>query len=99
MCQGNGVSPAAWLVNSIPMIAAHKWKGHGTHFIAPISRQLCHLTGGLCINDTDLIHIDMRRVKTALEVHARLQELVINWGKLLMATGGALKPAKCSFYL
>jgi hypothetical protein len=24
---------------------------------------------------------------------------VINWGKLLIATGGALKPAKCSYYL
>jgi hypothetical protein len=41
----------------------------------------------------------MQRVKTALEAHARLQELVINWGKLLMATGGALKPTKYSFYL
>jgi hypothetical protein len=40
----------------------------------------------------------MRWVETALEAHARLQESVIDWGKLLMATGGVLKSAKCSFY-
>ncbi len=41
----------------------------------------------------------MQRVKTALEVNAHLQESVIEWGELFMATGGVLKPAKCSFYL
>jgi hypothetical protein len=45
MCQGNGASPAAWLVMSIPMIAAHKQKGLGAHFIAPISGQPCTLPG------------------------------------------------------
>jgi hypothetical protein len=34
MCQGNGASPAAWMVTSIPMIATHKRKGHEAHFIA-----------------------------------------------------------------
>jgi hypothetical protein len=81
------------------MITAHKWKGHNAYFIAPISGQFCHLAGGLFINDTNLIHVDLWLVITAFEAHAQYQELVINWGKLLMATGGALKPAKCSFYL
>jgi hypothetical protein len=100
MCQGNRASPAAWLVTSIPIITAQKRRGHGAHFIAPILGQLCHLARGLFVNDTNFIHIDVQRVKTALEAHDRLQELVINWGKLLMmATGGALKPAKCTFYL
>jgi hypothetical protein len=99
MCQGNTASPVAWSVTSIPMIKAHRRKGHGTHFIAPISGLSCHLIGGLFVDDTDLFHLDMRRTKTALEAHTCLQELVINWGKLLLATGGALKPAKCSYYL
>jgi hypothetical protein len=38
-------------------------------------------------------------VETILEVHSQLQESVINWGCLLIATGGALKPSKRSFYL
>ncbi len=41
----------------------------------------------------------MQQVKTALEANTCSQELVINWGKLLKATGGLLKPEKCSFYL
>jgi hypothetical protein len=51
------------------------------------------------VDDTDLIHLDMRTIETTLEAHIKLQELVINWGKLLIATGGALKPAKCLYYL
>jgi hypothetical protein len=99
MCQGNRASPAAWLVMSISLILAHKRKSHGAHFIAPISGLLCHLAGGMFVDDTDLFHLNMRWIETILEAHAHLQESVINWGKLLIATGGALKLAKCSFYL
>jgi hypothetical protein len=99
MCQGNGASPAAWTVTSIPMIAAHKKKGHGSHLIAKMSGITSHLVGGLFVDDTDLIHLDMQTIETTMEAHENLQELVTNWGKLLIATGGALKPAKCSYYL
>jgi hypothetical protein len=83
MCQGNGASPAAWLATSIPMIRAHRRKGHGAQFLAPISGLSCHLIGGLFVNDTDLFHLDMQWIETAEEAHARLQESVINWGRLL----------------
>jgi hypothetical protein len=99
MCQGNGAAPAAWTVTSIPMIAAHKRKGHGAHLIAPISDITDHIVGGLFMDDTDLVHVDMRAVETILDVHSWLQESVINWGCLLIATGGASKPGKCSYYL
>ena len=99
MYQGNGPSPAAWLVTSIPMISAHKRKGHSAHFIAPISGQSCHLAGGLFVNDTDLFHLSMNQTELVIEAHGHLQESIINWGNLLLATGGALKPVKCSYYL
>ena len=51
------------------------------------------------MDDTGLFHLDMQRVESAADVHEHLQEVVINWGKLLIATGGALKPEKCSYYL
>jgi len=70
MCQGNGASPAAWLVTSIPMIKAYRQKGHGTHFIAPISELSCHLIRGLFVDNTNLFHLDMRQIKTVLEAHA-----------------------------
>ena len=28
-----------------------------------------------------------------------IQDAIINWGQLLLASGGALKPAKCFFHL
>ena len=99
ICQGNSASPAAWTVVSIPMISAHKKKGHGAYFVTPLSKTPCHLAGGLFVDDTDLFHLYMRRVETTAEAQDCLQEAVISWGNLLNATGGALKPAKCSFYL
>ncbi len=99
LCQGNGAAPATWMVTSIPMIAAHKRKGHGAHFIDPILDISGHIVGSLFVDDTDLVHVNMQVVEMILEAHSRLQESVINWGRLLIATGGALKPSKCSFYL
>ena len=39
ICQGNGASPAGWAVISTTIINAHNRKGHGGHFICPISRR------------------------------------------------------------
>ena len=53
----------------------------------------------LLVDDTDVIHFDMEKNETALETHVNLQEGVASWGNLLMASGGALKPVKCFYYL
>lgn len=34
-----------------------------------------------------------------VEVHAAMQCAIDNWGNLLIATGGTLKPNKCFFHL
>ncbi len=72
MCQGNTALPVAWLVTGILMIKAHRQKGQGAQFIAPISGLACHLIGGLFVDDTNLLHLDMRRTKTVLKAHTRL---------------------------
>jgi hypothetical protein len=82
MCQGKGASPTAWTVTSISMIAAHKRKEHGAHFITKMSEISGHLVGGLYVDDTNLTHLDMRTVETTLEAHSNLQAAVINWGRL-----------------
>ena len=99
LCQGNGASPAAWAVVSIVIIRAHKEKGHGAQFLCPISNLKCHIAGVLFVDDTDLIHIKMEENEQADETLFNLQESITNWGKLLLATGGALKPSKCFYYL
>ena len=48
MCQGNGASPAAWLVTSIPMIAAHKKKGHGVHYSSNFWTVMSSRRGPFC---------------------------------------------------
>jgi hypothetical protein len=40
----------------------------------------------------------MRHNQSNEEAHAEFQSSIENWGKLLAVTGGALKPAKCSYY-
>ena len=34
-----------------------------------------------------------------VEVHAAIQQAIENWGRLLIATGGTLKPDKCFYHL
>jgi hypothetical protein len=86
-------------VTSIPMIAAQRRKDHGTHFVAPISRKEGPLIGSLFVDNTDLFNLDMRVNKNVHQAHSSLQNSIVNWGNLLIATGGALKPIKCSYYL
>jgi hypothetical protein len=99
MCQGNGASPATWTVTSVAMINAHKQEGHGIHLLCPITEKPLHLVGTLFVDDTDLEHLNMNKVETVAEAHAALQYSIHNWGRILIATGGALKPAKCFYHL
>ncbi len=99
MCQGNGAASAAWTVTSITIINAHKKKGHEVRITTPISKLNLHLDGSLFVDDTDLMHLDTHKSKTALEAMKALQDAVTNLGRLLIATEGVLKPAKCFYDL
>jgi hypothetical protein len=97
MCQGNGASPARWAVISICILSAHGKKGHGAKFICPVTKLERHLSAILYVDDMDILHIDLTKDERVDEVHERIQASVNSWGNLLIATGGALQPAKC-FY-
>jgi hypothetical protein len=99
LCQGNGAAPAGRTVMTIPMICAHKQKRHGVHHICPISRKKLHVVGSLYVDDTDLEHFTMQREEKVEEAQAAMQESIVNWGQLLVATRGALKPAKCFYHM
>ena len=54
-----------------------------------------HLAAILFVDDTDLItHIDMSWDETVTQAHQAMQNSIDNWGKLLIASGGAFKPEK-----
>ncbi len=97
--QGNGASLAGWCVISITILWAHGTKGHGAHFIAPLSQVRSSLSVILYVDDTNLLHLNMDGDEMIFETHAALQCAIENWGKLLIATGGTLKPKKCFFHL
>jgi hypothetical protein len=97
--QGNGAAPAGWCAISIVILRAHGAKGHGAHFMAPMSQVRSSLSAILYVDDTDLIHINMNADESIVEVHAAIQRAIENWGRLLIATGGTLKPEKCFYHL
>jgi hypothetical protein len=99
LCQGNRASPAGWAVVSICIISAHKKKGHGAHFLCPITKLKSHIAGVIYVDDTDLIHFRMEETEDALDAFFGIQEAITNWGKLLLASGSTLKPSKCFFHL
>ena len=84
---------------SIVILWAHGTKGHGAQFIAPMSLVRCSLSAILYVDDTDLLHINMDVVESIDEVHIAIQSAIANWGKLLIATSGSLKPEKCFYHL
>jgi hypothetical protein len=98
--QGNGAAPAGWAVVSITIIHAHKKEGHGATFLCPITQYKHDACGILYVDDTDLIHLNLAEEESVeQEAHAALQAAVDSWSSLLIATGGALKPEKCFYYI
>jgi hypothetical protein len=84
---------------SICIIKAHKKKGHGAHFLCPITKLKNHIAGVIYVDNTDLIHFCMNEWQDVEDTFFGIQDMIINWGQLLLASGGTLKPAKCFFHL
>ena len=98
MCQGNGAAPAAWLVLSSFLVSIYKSMGYGSRTQAPITRAWLDVMGVLFVDDTDLYIMD-ECIKSGYDLWYKTQEATTAWGKLLIATGGALKPEKCFYYV
>jgi hypothetical protein len=94
LCRGNGASLAGWAVVSICLINAHKEKCHGAHFLCLITKMKSYIAGVIYIDNRDLIHFCMDEYEDRLDTFFGLQEVIVKWGKLLLALGGALKPAE-----
>ena len=97
-CQGNGASPAIWLVISMYLVLLMKEKGHGSILETAFTGVIYSFIGFLFVDDTDLIIIP-KPGETSQEVHNRLQAAVTYWNGILGVTGGALRPEKCYWYM
>ncbi len=71
--QGNGASPVGWCVISITILQAHGAKGHGAHFLVPMSQVQRSLSAILYVDYTDLLHLNMDTNESVQEVYIALQ--------------------------
>jgi len=95
--QGNGAGPQIWAAVSSPLLDIMRSAGFYAHLITAITHREKRMVGFAFVDDTDLCvsgpHINESNVLGAM------QQSVDKWERLLRATGGALVPTKCFWYL
>jgi hypothetical protein len=96
-CQGNKGTPALWLVVSVALIRMMHTLGLVTRLRAAMTATTVVFAGFLFVDDTDLIAFSESKDDSFPQVTARLQQAVQAWHGGLRASGGALKPEKCSW--
>ena len=95
VAQGSGFAPPTFQALSALMINSYKSLGHGVQYVSPVTGTILALAAILYVDDTDLLFcadipdLDInafeRLIRTAVE----------DWTRLVLATGGSLKPKKC----
>jgi hypothetical protein len=55
LCQGNGATPACWLMLSTVLMHCYQRQGFGLRIISPISSAIIDFLGEIYVDDTDLI--------------------------------------------
>ena len=98
LAQGNGAAPPGFLAVATLMINAYKRLGHGVDFITPWTGDAFYLAAILFVDDSDLLHL-ASLTESDDEFFERIQEATFDWGGLVQATGGLLKPSKCFWYM
>ena len=72
----------------------YKGKDYGAKVIDPITKALIHMTGAIFVDYTDL-YCWIDSMLTGEEVFDQIQMETMQWGRLLIATGGCLKLEQC----
>ena len=93
--QGGGFAPPTFQAVSALMINAYKDFGHGVQFISPVTGTVLFFAAVLYVDDTDLLLRADTPECTDEEFFGKIQRAVRDWARIVMVTGGSLKPAKC----
>jgi hypothetical protein len=96
--QGNRAAPPSWLQLSAVMVNVYKQLGLGTDLHDPITDERIHSMGAMYVDDLDM-YTWKDEITDPFELMLQAQQEVTQWSLLLNATGGALKPEKCFWYL
>jgi hypothetical protein len=98
-CQGNRGAPALWFCLSVVLVRMLHSLGFVSTFRSAMSSASLSLSGFLFVDDTDLLAVASDHSVLPATIIARLQSTVNAWYGGLHASGGALKPEKCSWGL
>jgi hypothetical protein len=90
--QGNRAAPPSWVQLSSVLVNVYKQLNLGSMITDP------HTMGALFVDDTDP-YTWLDDTLDPGEVWSQAQLELEHWSRLLNATGGALKPEKCFWYL
>ena len=96
-CQGNGASPALWLILSMYLVLLYKENGHSSKCRTAYSGVIFSIMGFLFVDDTDLV-IFGAPSESMSAIRQRLQQSIFFWNGMLQVTGGALRAEKCYWY-
>ena len=67
--------------------------------MCPFSNLSENLAALLFVDDTDLIHTNLKAEETLKVTHQSMQHSIYNWGQLIITSGGPFKPPKCFYHL
>jgi hypothetical protein len=96
--QGNRAAPPSWIQLSTVLVNVFKQLKLGALVLDPMTQELIHTMGALFVDNTNL-YTWKDGVHDPGELWRQTQVELLQWSSLLNATGGALKPKKCFWYM
>jgi hypothetical protein len=96
--QGSRAAPPSWIQLSAVLVNVFKQLNLGATLADPMSQELIHSMGTLYVDDTDLYTLKEDLSDPGV-LWLQTQIELTQWSTLLNATGGALKPEKCFWYI
>ena len=88
-----------WAVILIVILGAHNRHGYGAKFVCPVSSTGRNLFANLFLGETGVIHLNTNKTQTPHEAQDDVKEIISSWRRLLIASGGVLKPIKYLYSL
>lgn len=97
--QGNGTGPTIWVAVSAILIRAMQANGFGFQFISALSGLLVMADCFCFMDDSDVIEAAKSVECSGEQIFHSVQKAMNLWSAGVCASGGALNPPKCFWYL
>jgi hypothetical protein len=84
--------------NGAPLLDMPCTAGNGGHFVSPIIKEYSHTVGFAFVDDTELIHVDMRHTETEQIAMNKMQKTIDRWEGGLKTSRGTIVNSKSWVY-